>query len=276
MDEIQIERLRKAAGMSQKGLGAAADVSRQYIAMVESEKRPISPKVAGKVAGILGVGEDELFVTHNMRVIRNGVEAGTIPPDKALKSIGHVVKFMDAAPGFDRKVADAALKEGERLAHQLIAKKDTQALVGRDGVGRATKSAVGGVRSSYANDFPAASPTGYFGGGRPSTEGIAHPSVRALADGVLGLEQDIDDGTISGHQILGAVGTVVNSFVDEAVQADSKASAEWLKRLQKLANEATQDIGSSSATKSSEAGRGREAGNHRGAGGVARTKRYGA
>lgn len=60
-----IYRRRKALGMTQEALADKVNVKPTYIGYLERGKRHASPKVAGKLAEVLGLNKSYLFLASN-------------------------------------------------------------------------------------------------------------------------------------------------------------------------------------------------------------------
>lgn len=64
LDARHLRLLREQRGYRQKDLAQAASISRGYLSMLESgERRSVSPAVAARLAGVLGVAIVELCPT---------------------------------------------------------------------------------------------------------------------------------------------------------------------------------------------------------------------
>lgn len=72
VDRRRLRALREARGLNQKDLANAASISKAYLSMLESgERRSVSPAVAARLAGALGIAIVELRPT-SPRLYQNG------------------------------------------------------------------------------------------------------------------------------------------------------------------------------------------------------------
>ncbi len=58
---ITLARLREGAGLTQEKLSRAAAISQGYYSDIEGGTRCPSPKVAGRIALVLGIGEQDMY-----------------------------------------------------------------------------------------------------------------------------------------------------------------------------------------------------------------------
>lgn len=57
---LNVRRLRKERGWSQEDLGNAAEIDRTYIGYIENCKHNVSVKVLCQIAGVFGIGIEDL------------------------------------------------------------------------------------------------------------------------------------------------------------------------------------------------------------------------
>jgi transcriptional regulator with XRE-family HTH domain len=58
---IALARMRENANLTQTQLSRAADISQGYYSDIEGGARCPSPKVAGRIARVLGIGDQEMY-----------------------------------------------------------------------------------------------------------------------------------------------------------------------------------------------------------------------
>jgi len=58
---VALAMIRENANMTQAQLSRAAEISQGYYSDIEGGARCPSPKVAGRIAQVLGIGEQEMY-----------------------------------------------------------------------------------------------------------------------------------------------------------------------------------------------------------------------
>ena len=58
---VELARLREDANLTQMKLSRAAEISQGYYSDIEGGVRCPSPKVAGRIAVVLGIGEQDMY-----------------------------------------------------------------------------------------------------------------------------------------------------------------------------------------------------------------------
>ena len=122
---VRVKQLRNAAGLTQKQLAEAAEMTPAYIYLVEVGGQNITLTVLGRLAGVLGVSVVDLL---------QDAESGVLPADDALARLANA--FQRLAGALQSRSARDSEIMGEIQRLSLEHKQVTQALLG----GRAGKT----------------------------------------------------------------------------------------------------------------------------------------
>lgn len=110
----QVKGLREEKGLTQSALAGHAGITGSYLSQIENRVRPLTPRVALKLSGPLGLTGDELLAMETVAGLRRDAREGTLDLEvvsSALKALG-----SDDAADEAKWLLMGVL--GEYLAHQ--------------------------------------------------------------------------------------------------------------------------------------------------------------